>query len=656
MIITKTLQIKTTNKNITHYKNIGYVINSGDIIEIKPDDLPYSSKTKILVKCTICEKEQEISIYSYRRNIKNYGYYSCISCSNSKKEQTCLDKYGVDSYTKTKEYVDKTKKTKKEKYGDENYVNLEKQKETNNKKYGNDFYMNTNDFKLKSKKTMNDKYGVEFALQSENIIKKLIKTNNDKYGVDFVLQSELVKEKIKLTKSLKYDNEYYNNRGKYTETNLKKYNVKNPMQVIEIQQKLSNIMFEKYGVYYAAQLPEFYNKMTKDGLKIKKYKELYYQGSYEKDFLERYYDIGISRGPTIKYLYNNIEHTYYSDFYYKKLNLIIEIKSKKWYDEHLDKNLIKQKSCREQGYNFLFIIDKNYEIFEKLIKHDLYNKPHCWQYELRLQTLDSDKKELEKKNIDINNININDFEFFYIDNTNKEKCNEIKSFIEKYEWLGKMPNRPTHRFISTYKGILSGVIILSTPNNFSNFLGSNTKNIEKLISRGACASWTPKNLASKLLMWSLRWMVKNTEFRIFSAYSDTEAKELGIIYQACNFYYMGQNYGSDKLYFDLSNPNIGWTSGRNFRKISFYKKISKENNIEWKKEWSNNYSILWDIIPKDIQSILKTESKNRLKNCLVRNTVKKHKYVYILGKNKSETKKLRKMFLENNKIYKYVKN
>ena len=47
------------------------------------------------------------------------------------------------------------------------------------------------------------------------------------------------------------------------------------------------------------------------------------------------------------------------------------------------------------------------------------------------------------------------------------------------------------------------------------------------------------------------WMVKNTEFRLFEAYADPEAKELGTIYQACNFYYVGDNFGSDKLYFDI---------------------------------------------------------------------------------------------------------
>lgn len=43
-------------------------------------------------------------------------------------------------------------------------------------------------------------------------------------------------------------------------------------------------------------------------------------------------------------------------------------------------------------------------------------------------------------------------------------------------------------------------------------------------------------------------MVKNTQYRLFTAYSDTEAKELGTIYQACNFYYLGKKSGAGYQY------------------------------------------------------------------------------------------------------------
>lgn len=47
---------------------------------------------------------------------------------------------------------------------------------------------------------------------------------------------------------------------------------------------------------------------------------------------------------------------------------------------------------------------------------------------------------------------------------------------------------PTHFFTARYKGILAGVVIMDMPNAFSKLLGEDTKQIERLISRGACVS------------------------------------------------------------------------------------------------------------------------------------------------------------------------
>lgn len=171
--------------------------------------------------------------------------------------------------------------------------------------------------------------------------------------------------------------------------------------------------------------------MLKSGYKIKKYKntDIYYQGTYEKDFLDNYYDkINIKRAKKIKYIFDNKEHIYYPDFYIEELNLIIEIKSSKWYYEHKDKNIEKEKACKNQKYNYLLIIDKNYTVFDKLIKHLTYNKEHSWQYDIRLN---------KKNNFDIdNNIKVTDFKFEYIDSKNSI-TKDIVNFIKEYEWLGK---------------------------------------------------------------------------------------------------------------------------------------------------------------------------------------------------------------------------
>ena len=138
-----------------------------------------------------------------------------------------------------------------------------------------------------------------------------------------------------------------------------------------------------------------------------------------------------------------------------------------------------------------------------------YQKNHCWQYEIRQQNLSNDLKEASLTKQEYESLRTEDFEFCYVNKENKEECLEIKQFIEQHEWLGKLPIWLTHRFTARLKknGTLAGVIIMATPNAFSNVLGEENKNKEKLISRGACISWSPKNLASWLLMKSIKWMV-----------------------------------------------------------------------------------------------------------------------------------------------------
>ena len=455
-------------------------------------------------------------------------------------------------------------------------------------------------------------------------------TNLERYGTDCYTKTEEFVKKVKMTKLERYGDENYTNDEKRKKTNLERYGDECYIKTDDFKRKKSSTMVEKYGVENALQ------------------------GTYEKDFLDKYYNIlNISKlDEPIEYYNNGEKHLYFPDFYLEDLNLIVEIKSTRWYNEHLEKNLNKEKYCKEKGYNFIFIIDKDYKEFDNLTSHLKYNKKHCWQYDIRLNTLEEDLNKVDVPD----NLSIKDFEFYFVDKNDKKQTKEIVEFIKKYEWLGTMPNRPTHRFVAKYKGILAGVIVMSTPNSFSNILGSENRNIEKLISRGACSSWTPKNLASALISYSIKWMVKNTEFRVFSAYSDPEAKELGTIYQACNFYYLGNKFGSDKLYFDPKNPQLGWSSGRNFRKFQFYKNYLKEKNIKWEDSWNIKTKIIWENIPETISKSMKEYSKMCLNRCYIRKATPKHKYVYILGKDKKETKKWRKLFLSTNKIYKYPKN
>jgi hypothetical protein len=72
------------------------------------------------------------------------------------------------------------------------------------------------------------------------------------------------------------------------------------------------------------------------------------------------------------------------------------------------------------------------------------------------------------------------------------------------------------------------------------------------------------------------------------------------------------------------------------------------------KGWMKKYSPNWDIIPPDYKS--KNQSRGRKVSffvCKARGVPPKHKYCYIIGKTKKETKELQQYYLKNITQQKY---
>jgi len=65
----------------------------------------------------------------------------------------------------------------------------------------------------------------------------------------------------------------------------------------------------------------------------------------------------------------DIEKFSLSDFFLPDYNLIVEIKSTYWYNKKLENNIKKHTECIKQGYNHIFIIDKEYDNFQKIINN-----------------------------------------------------------------------------------------------------------------------------------------------------------------------------------------------------------------------------------------------------------------------------------------------
>lgn len=177
---------------------------------------------------------------------------------------------------------------------------------------------------------------------------------------------------------------FYSCHGKCSRIKFKKtcniiYGVDNPFELDEIKKKSKNTLLKKYGVDNSMKLKETKIKSQKTYLKnlkenkindyrIKQFNnKIYYQGTYELDFLKKYYNLGVERAKFINYSFNDDIKIYYPDFYLKEYNLIVEIKSTYIHSLHYKKNIAKEKECLKQGFNYILILDKNYNEFIKII-------------------------------------------------------------------------------------------------------------------------------------------------------------------------------------------------------------------------------------------------------------------------------------------------
>ncbi len=349
MILTEKVKVKINSYNFKHFNELGYNVRKNDIIEIKTNELLRYSEVIINTKCDICgdEKEMKHSYYNLTCD-RNNGNYCCFNCRSIKTKKTNLEKYGVENVSQSEKIKEKKKETNLKNWGVEVIFQSEQLKEKFKKikkeKYGDENFTN----REKSKATCFKNNGVEWPTQSKSILETRNLNNKNKYNVTSYTQTEECQDKIKNTCLEKY--------GKNSYLSTDDYKIKS--------RKTCN---EKYGVDYPSQNYEIHKKqfpkMKMHDIGIK------YQGSYEKDFLDLCdkLKLNVVRGKTIKFKHKDKDKIYFSDYYLKDFNLIVEVKSWYIYELHEELNLIKQKSVLEQGYNFLFIIDKNYDDLFKLI-------------------------------------------------------------------------------------------------------------------------------------------------------------------------------------------------------------------------------------------------------------------------------------------------
>ncbi len=117
---------------------------------------------------------------------------------------------------------------------------------------------------------------------------------------------------------------------------------------------------------------------------------------------------------------------------------------------------------------------------------------------------------------------------------------QIKPIILRYEWLGTMPGFSACAYGHFFSGVLGGVALLG-------YTGGSDKAFTRMfpgkkvivLQRGVHLWWTPPNAASWFIS-KVCLFLRKKGFDIITATADHEAGEVGTIYQALNWAYVGR--------------------------------------------------------------------------------------------------------------------
>ena len=275
----------------------------------------------------------------------------CAQSSDEIKQkikQTCLKKYGVDNYNKTKESKEKIKQTCLEKYGVEYFWQSdeckEKIKQTCLEKYGVDSPLKSKKIRNKGKQTCLEKYGVDNPAKLEENKEKVKQTCLKKYGTISTTQCKEIRDKIKQSCLEKYgvDNpaKLEENKEKVKQTCLKKYGGLATICDPNIKNQIKQTCLEKYGVdNYGKSLKHKINMsaiMSSDEMQEHRYNVMTKNHSFNTSKPEEELYLYIKeKFPSVKRQYKDkLRYPYNCDFYIPELDYFIELQGYYTHNTH----------------------------------------------------------------------------------------------------------------------------------------------------------------------------------------------------------------------------------------------------------------------------------------------------------------------------------
>lgn len=170
------------------------------------------------------------------------------------------------------------------------------------------------------------------------------------------------------------------------------------------------------------------------------------------------------------------------------------------------------------------------------------------------------------------NLSVDTAEVKYVD------YNTAKQIILKYEWLGTMPTGCKFSIGLYIDRALAAVECFTDSKAGSKYSLFGYPAL--CLARGACVHWAPAWAASYLIQKSIK-LIDPALYDIVIAYADTDAGEIGTVYQAANWYCIG------------TVSNIFWLSPKGERfDQRHHRDLSKEKINEKNKVLNNNHIII----------------------------------------------------------------
>lgn len=446
-------------------------------------------------------------------NIEKYGVKNVFQSEEIKQKirETNVEKYGTDHPMKSKEIQEKTKNTLIKKYGVSNLMKSEfikeKSKETNREKYGCDNPMQNGNVREKSKNTMVARYGVEYPFQSQEIYQKMIDSTVKKYGVEKPLQNAEIKNRV-IKKFKKAVEENHDDN----------FRLSNALRGELFWEKMKGgFSLKELSVFFQIQMNSLGSRLLNGEFKEKYYLNYMFPKQQTQKKIKAHLE---SLGFFCEFNNRKAISPLELDIFIPLHNFAIEFNGSYWHSEAIlpsqisrNKHYNKTKLCREKGIRLFHIFENNWNLRKNQIMNFIKS----------ILGKNSDRIMARKCELDYS------------------RCPD---FIENNHIQGP-PNHALKYFNLIYKNEIIASITASRHHR-QNAQGNPVVLSRLCFKDGTTVQGGSSKLFKQMIIW-----VKNQGYDRIISWSDNSWTEGGI-YRTLGFE-LKKEYGPDYFYWDMKN-------------------------------------------------------------------------------------------------------